>query len=575
MNSPESIAYFSMEVGVDPKLPTYSGGLGVLAGDTLKSAADLELPVCGVTLLYRKGFFRQTLNAQGSQNEEDVTWEPEKLLSAEPKQVGLEIEGRKVAVKVWRYDCKGVTGHIVPIYFLDTDLKDNHADDRTLTNHLYGGDEDYRLRQEALLGLGGVEWLKQINRVPEAKSQPSGKYVFHMNEGHSALLTLALLQHRVAGDLKSIREEDYLWVKAQTVFTTHTPVPAGHDTFPIELSKKIIGEPFTKVLEELEVCPDGRLNMSLLAIKFSRFVNGVAKRHAEISRRMFPGTDIHPVTNGIHTASWTHPAMQSLFDTYCDGWRKDNNYLRSACEIPSAALETARAEAKRDLLSIVKERTGVELDENVFTIGFARRAAEYKRADLLFEDPDALAKLAAKFPIQLVFSGKAHPKDFGGKKLIENVFTAAQALGDRVKIVYVPNYDMVLGRAICSGVDIWLNNPVKPLEASGTSGMKAAVNGVPNFSTLDGWWVEGCIDGVTGWEIYDQADAFGKADDGGSFRQETASGMLSRLESEILPMYYNEKDAYTAVRRQSIFVNGTFFTTQRMVEQYYVNAYKS
>lgn len=574
MTTPESIAYFSMEVGVDPKLPTYSGGLGVLAGDTLKSAADLELPVCGMTLLYRKGYFVQSLDKEGKQSEADVPWKPEDLLVEEKTRVAISIAGRTVEVRVWRYDCRGSTGHIVPIYFLDADLESNGLVDRQLTHHLYGGDDTYRLSQETLLGLAGIAWLKTTGRVPAADYNPDGRYVFHMNEGHSALLTLALLKHRVGGDLTKVDEDAVNWVKAQTVFTTHTPVPAGHDTFPEALATKIIGAAETKTLEGLEVFANGHLNMSLLAIRFSRFVNGVAKRHAEVSRRMFPGVTIHPITNGVHAQSWTHESMHALFDKFCPGWRVDNDYLRAACEIPSPELEAAHLEAKKDLLKTIKTRTGVELDPAVFTIGFARRAAEYKRADLLFEDPKKLVALAEKFPIQVVYSGKAHPKDLGGKKLIENVFAGAKHVEGKIKVVYVPNYDMELGRAICSGVDVWLNNPVKPLEASGTSGMKAALNGIPSFSTLDGWWVEGCVDGVTGWEIHDQADAFGKAADDGKYRAKTAEDMLDRLEKEILPMYYKDKEAYLQVRRNAIYLNGTFFTTQRMVEQYARNAYR-
>lgn len=549
-----SVAYFSMEIALDAALPTYSGGLGVLAGDTLRSAADVGLPVVAVSLLYRQGYFRQQLDADGRQTESPIKWNPEDLLTPLSETVSVEVEGRQVKARAWRYLIRGVKGHTVPVYFLDTALAENSAEDQTITDHLYGGDERYRLRQETVLGMGGVLLLKALGVKPD---------VYHMNEGHAALLTLALLEHEPAAA-----------VKERCVFTTHTPVPAGHDTFPVALAESVLGKKRLATLVELGACPNGRLNMSELAIKLSRYVNGVAKRHAEVSRRMFPGVAIEPITNGVHAVSWTADAMRSLFDEHLAGWREDNNHLRYAVEIPLADLKAAHGKAKAALFQEIETRTGVQLSVDAFTIGFARRAAEYKRADLLFHDPKKLAELTQHGPLQIVFGGKAHPRDFGGKKLIEKVHAGAKAVAAAgIKLVYLENYDITLGRLITSGVDLWLNTPVKPLEASGTSGMKAALNGVPSLSTLDGWWVEGLVPGVTGWEIEDPADAFGGAADDGQHRDVAAASIYQLLGSEIMPAYYRVPEKYLGVMRSSIYLNGPFFSTQRMVLQYFTQAY--
>lgn len=566
LNPHRPVAYFSMEIAIDPKVPTYSGGLGVLAGDTLRAAADMGMPVVAVTLLYHKGYFRQHLDADGKQSESPVTWSPESELKALPTRAKLTIEGRSVAVRAWRYDVKGEKGHVVPIYFLDANLPENSPEDRQLTDQLYGGDERYRLRQEALLGIGGVAMLDALGLPPCPNlddHRAEGVTVYHMNEGHAALLTVALL---AKGDETFVRE--------RCVFTTHTPVPAGHDTFPVALADEILGKDMVKTLSALEVCPGGRLNMSHLSIRLSRFVNGVAKRHAEVSRRMFPGVHVEAITNGVHAQSWTADAMRVLFDKHLDGWRQDNNYLRFATEIPLSELRVARTAAKAALFKDIKDRTGTALDVQAFTIGFARRAAEYKRADLLFHTPARLSAIAKKYPLQIVFGGKAHPKDFGGKALIEKVHAGAKELASAgIKVVYLENYDMTLGRLITTGVDLWLNNPVKPLEASGTSGMKAALNGVPNLSTLDGWWVEGLVPGVVGWEIEDPADAEGDSKDDGRHRDVASASIYDHLERTILPMYYERPVEFATIMRNSIALNGPYFNTHRMVLQYLVQAY--
>ena len=576
-----SIAYFSMEIGLKTSLPTYSGGLGVLAGDTLKSAADLKQPIVAVSLIYHKGYFRQKIDASGKQIEESVAWEPSKHLEKLPVRVQVELEGKTVHVSAWKYDLKGVTGHILPILFLDTTDAANDPYHRTLTDNLYGGDERYRLCQEVVLGMGGVAVLSALGCKPAAsRTATTGLRSYHMNEGHAALLTIGILKERLQQDggrkLAAANDADRRWVGEHCVFTTHTPVPAGHDNFSEELTRSCLGNEMTGLLKGFEAFHDGRLNMSHLALRFSRYTNGVAKRHGEVSRTMFPGENIRAITNGIHAVTWTSDGIQKLFDKHVPEWRRDNFYLRYCCELPLTELRAARVESKAALFAAIKERTSTVLDPKVFTIGFARRAAEYKRGDMMFNDIERLKAIAQRHGgIQIVFAGKAHPKDFGGKAIIERVVKGAQTLeGSSIKVVVLENYDMDLGRLITTGVDVWLNNPLKPLEASGTSGMKAALNGVPNLSTLDGWWVEGHVEGITGWEIEDPADAYTKgAGSSEEMLREAAGNLYRKLDDVILPMFYKRPDDWAVVMRHSIALNGSHFNTHRMVMEYMEQAY--
>jgi len=577
-----SIAYFSMEIGLRSSIPTYSGGLGVLAGDTLKSMADLGQPVVAVSLMYHKGYFRQKLDKEGKQQEENVSWNPAATLKKLPVRVAVELEGKTVHVGAWEYSLDGVTGHTLPVLFLDTTDASNDPYHRTLTDSLYGGDERYRLCQEVVLGMGGIAVLNALGYRPAADTKSgSGIRSYHMNEGHAALLTMGLLNYRLVEDgarpLASATDADRRWVADRCVFTTHTPVPAGHDNFSEELTVSGLGRELTAVMKGFEAFHEGRLNMSHLALRFSRYTNGVAKRHGEVSRAMFPGENIRAITNGIHAVTWTADSMRKLFDQYVPEWRRDNFYLRYCCELPLKDLVTARQEAKIALAEAVRERTGSVLDPKIFTMGFARRAAEYKRGDMMFHDLDRLKDMARRHGgLQIIFAGKAHPRDFGGKAIIERVVKGAQALeSSAVKVVVLENYDMDLGRLITTGVDIWLNNPLKPLEASGTSGMKAALNGVPNLSTLDGWWVEGHVEGVTGWEIEDPADAYAKgAGSTAAMLSEAVGNMYRKLDQVIMPMYYKRPDEWAVVMRHSIALNGAHFNTHRMVMEYMGQAYQ-
>jgi starch phosphorylase len=557
--SGSTIAYFSMEICLDEAIPTYSGGLGVLAGDTLRSAADLEYPIVGVTLLHRKGYFRQLLDAQGNQLEQPVEWSPETTLAPVDAQVTVQVAGREVVVRAWRFDVTGISGHVVPVYLLDTALPENSEWDRTLTDMLYGGDNYYRLCQEVVLGMGGVALLRKLGHGDATQ--------FHMNEGHSALLTLSLVEQAHGGKLPfEFTEADAEWVRRRCIFTTHTPVPAGHDRFPNDMVKSVLGADRAALLEAAGGL-NGEMNMTRLALRFSRYVNGVAMRHGEVSRGMFPEYPIASITNGVHALTWTSPAFRELFDRHIPEWRRDNQYLRHAIGIPAEEIQEAHMRAKLDMIIEVERRAGVLLDPDVFTIGFARRATPYKRADLIFSEIDRLRAIAKRVgPMQIVFGGKAHPADGGGKALVRRIHEAAVQLGESVKVVYLENYEMSLGRVLTSGVDLWLNNPLKPLEASGTSGMKAALNGVPSLSVLDGWWIEGHLEGTTGWAI------------GDSVEPETdpardATALYYKLEQVILPLFYRLPAGYAEVQRSAIALNGAFFNTQRMVEQYMRNAY--
>lgn len=553
------VAYFSMEIAVDPTIPTYAGGLGILAGDMLRSAADLGVPMAGVTLLYRHGYFRQQLDEHGNQREEDSAWRPEDNLTPTNCRTSVSIEGREVQVQVWLYLIHGLNGREVPVYFLDTALPENTPWDRTLTEHLYGGDQHYRLCQEVVLGMGGVRILRELGH--------SGIETYHMNEGHAALLTLALLEERLGTpDLKIASAEDIQAIRHKCVFTTHTPVPAGHDQFSKDLAVQVLGAERMGALEVTQGCPEQVMNMTYLAMRFSHYINGVAMHHGEVSQGMFPRYPISAITNGVHAVTWTSPPFRELYDRYLPAWRNDNLYLRYALDLPLEEIRHAHAAAKRALIEEVRKCAGVELRESVLTIGFARRATAYKRADLLFSDLNRLRRIAHEIgPLQIVYGGKAHPQDGGGKALIRQVFEAAQQLKDTIQIVYVEDYDMRLAQLLTSGVDLWLNTPLRPYEASGTSGMKAALNGVPSLSVLDGWWIEGNMEGITGWAI-------GHANELEDVSVELAS-LYDKLERVIVPLFYGRPVAFEEVMRSAIAINGSFFNTQRMLFQYAANAY--
>ena len=545
------VAYFSMEVALASEIPTYAGGLGVLAGDTLRSCADLGVPVVAVSLVHRKGYLHQEIHGDW-QVEGEASWAPEGLLDEATPRVTVAIEGRDVQLRAWRYDIVGSSGYVVPVLLLDTDVPENGPEDRRVTDRLYGGDARYRLMQEMVLGVGGVRLLRALGC--------GGLRTFHLNEGHAAFAPLELLRaaDRTDGwDLSAVRN--------RTVFTTHTPVAAGHDQFDWSLVSRVLGEFVARDVFEMLGGRD-RLNMTHLALNMSHFVNGVALRHQELSSELFPHYEIHQITNGVHAPTWSSSSFRALFDRHIPGWRDDPLMLHNALALPPGEVMDAHRCAKDALLEVVVKRTGRRLRPDALTLGFARRATAYKRPELVLSNLAGLRAIAKTRPLQFIFAGKAHPQDEAGKQRIQSILRAAQELGDDVPVIYLPDYDLELALNLVSGVDVWLNTPLPPLEASGTSGMKAALNGVPSFSVLDGWWREGCVEGVTGWAIGGDASsadaARGDADD-----------LYRKLEHVIAPLYYDDRDAWIRIMRQCIALNASFFNSDRMVRQYLLHAY--
>ena len=556
------IAYFSMEIGIQNDIPTYSGGLGVLAGDTIRTSADLKLPMVAVTLLVKKGYFIQELDKYGRQTELPVDWEPSKYMKLLPIKISVKIEGRDVLVQAWQYNVSSLTGGCIPLFFLDTDIPENIPEDREITAKLYGGDLSYRLKQEIVLGIGGVRMLHELDF--EIKK-------YHMNEGHSSLLTLELL-NRFKRPIEDVWDEKLVWdiekVKDLCVFTTHTPIEAGHDRFPYDLVQKILGDFIPlKILKELG--GQDNLNMTRLGLNLSEFINGVAKKHSEVSRSMFPGYEINAITNGVHSFTWTCNSFKRLFDKYLPGWANEPELFVRVGRIPNEEIWEAHMEAKNILLDYVKRTTGVEMNKDILTIGFARRATAYKRADLIFSDIERLKKIGAG-KLQIIYAGKAHPKDEPGKKIIEKIFSIKKELGNSIKLAYLKNYDMDIALKMVSGVDIWLNTPLRPREASGTSGMKAAHNGVINFSILDGWWIEGHIEGYTGWSIGPNPTETTLVE---NMDTRDSDDLYLKLENIIIPLFYENRRTWIKMMQNAIGKNAYYFNSHRMMRRYVTDAY--
>ena len=545
------IAYFSMEVGIKSEIPTYSGGLGVLAGDTIRSSADLRVPLTAVTLVSRKGYLKQKLTEEGEQLEYPDEWDPSEYMSLLPQTVRVRIDGREVKVGAWIYEHQSVTGGVVFILFLDTDIEGNAPEDRRITDVLYGGDERYRLKQEIVLGIGGVRMLKALD-VNVAK--------YHMNEGHSSLLTLELLK-------ENDMDEDK--VKNLCVFTTHTPVEAAFDKFSYDLVQELLGDEYPLEVLKRHGGQD-RLNMTLLALNLSKYTNGVTKEHMEYSRKLFPGYHIMSVTNGVHSYTWTSPYFRHLFDRYIPGWANEPELLVRVGIIPDEELWEAHVKAKEALLKFVKDETGVEMEVDALTLGFARRATSYKRATLIFSEIDKLREVNRLGKIQLIFAGKAHPRDLEGKRTIKEIYKYMRMLKGEIKIVYLENYNMKVAAKLTSGVDVWLNTPLPPLEASGTSGMKAAHNGVINFSVLDGWWIEGCIEGVTGWSIGPPPN---ERIEETKRREMELEDLYNKLKYLIIPTFYDRRDEWVNMMNNSIGKVAYYFNSHRMIRRYVTEAY--
>lgn len=536
------VAYFSMEIGLNEHMPIYSGGLGILAGDHIKSAADLNVPLVAVTLLYKRGYFIQNINPMGYQEEMYPYFDPRAFMEPLPLKVTIKIEGRNVDIGVWKYNQIGMQGR-VSIYLLDTDLPSNTPDDRMITQFLYGGDSHTRICQEAVLGIGGYLALKRLER---------NITTYHMNEGHAVFLTLALLKD-FDGNEEKVREK--------CVFTTHTPVPAGHDKFTYEMATDVLGGYVPSNIRSL--AGEELLNTTILALNLSRASNGVSELHGEVSREMFPGYNIGHITNGVHHLTWTGPEFQALFDEHIPNWRAQPQALSKAVDLPNDAVKEAKLKAKKRLISYVNSVTGVGFTDELLTICFARRAAAYKRATLLFADIEYLMNLSFD-RVQLIFAGKAHPRDEPGKQLIKEVVNIGRQYENKLRLVFLPNYNIWLASLMVQGTDVWLNTPRRPREASGTSGMKVCFNGGVNMSVLDGWWREACKNRLNGWAIGDDED---QSDDA------AANDLYIDLDDMVTTYYANPKQ-WMSIMKSSIADVCSYFNTHRMVMEYFHKYYQ-
>ena len=604
------VAYFSAEFGFHESIPNYSGGLGILAGDHCKSASDLDLKFCAIGLLYRHGYFKQEIDKDGVQHAVNLNQNfhhlPIREVQRDGKNVRIAVRilDRDVIAKIWQLHVGRVN-----LYLLDTDTPENTAEDRLITAELYGGDLEMRMRQELVLGIGGVKALVALGIEAE---------VFHMNEGHSAFLALERIRENVAE--KKIDFYSALQVvAAANVFTTHTPVPAGNDSFPRDMMRKYFGSfakdlqiPFEELFRfgQTSVNPADAFSMTILALRMSRHANGVSKLHGDVSRSLWKdvwaGVPTHEVpitsiTNGVHTKTWMAPEFSALYSKYLGDWEEnltDKNFWRRVTDIPDAQLWQTHQQLKLRLVEFVRERVRVQrtrlgespesirtanriLDPEILTIGFARRFATYKRGALLFSDKERLHRLLndSTRPVQFIFAGKAHPRDEGGKALIQEVYKFSRETGLQNRIVFVEDYDTYIARRLVQGVDLWLNNPLRPLEASGTSGMKLPPNGGLNLSVLDGWWCES-FNGNNGWAIGSEI-----GDGTVEFQSEVdASSLYQLLENQIIPLYYAKPDgkfplAWLQLMRESIRSVTPVFNTHRMVKEYterlYIPAAKS
>ncbi|MFA5644481.1 MAG: alpha-glucan family phosphorylase [Patescibacteria group bacterium] len=549
----EKIAYFSMEIALESDIKTYAGGLGVLAGDTLKSSADLRLPMVGITLLNDQGYFKQKINKTGKQEELLPNYDLSKLKKLKNK-VSVKIGKDLVRVGVWQYLIKGSGDYLVPVYFLDTKVSGNKVKYTSLTGQLYRADKDYRLMQEIILGRAGVKMLKSLGYKVKK---------YHINEGHGSLALIELFLNSKLKNIKNRIKE----VQDKAIFTTHTPIKAGHDVYAVDFIKKYqLDFPFKLkgLISHKEV------NMTQIGLFFSHYINGVALSHKDLSSKMFPDYPIHAITNGVHSQTWTSDEFKKIYDEYIPNWRNSSLSLRNAFNIPLAVIWRTHQEAKKNLINYIYKKQKIKLDINVFTIGFARRFTGYKRSNLLFYDINRLLNIHKKVgQIQIIYAGKAHPADADGKEMIKNINEIKEKFKKEIKIVFLEGYEMDLAKKLVAGVDLWLNTPLPPNEASGTSGMKAAHNGVPHFSTLDGWWIEGLVNRKTGWAIGERRSSLNLKD----LNKKDAESLYFKLEKKILPRYYKFPVNWQETMRYTIAINASFFNTERMLQQYIQEAY--
>ncbi len=555
LKSSTTVAYISMEIAIDSNIPTYSGGLGVLSGDTVRSAADLEIPMVGICLCYSSGYFYQFFNEYGEQKEKEIAWNFYYEFERVEKPIIIKIENKDVQVSAWLYRVIGQSGHVLPIYLLTTDVDGNEEWMKKMTGSLYDSTSRWnRIVQEMILGIGGVKLLRSL--------EYNNIETYHLNEGHGSFSTLELYN-----ELGSIEK-----VKEKVAFTTHTPVPAGHDRFKQSLVDKVFGNRMPKEIRKL-ADDNGDFNMTFLGMALSRYRNAVARKHGDISRKMFPQYEIDYITNGIHLPFWVSKPFRKMFGRKWPNWRANPIVLTNAIELDPLEIFDSHIENKFSLINYQKGNSWNLLDEELTTIGFARRFASYKRAILIFHDIDRLGKIA-KDHLQFIFAGKAHPKDQMGKDYIKKIHESGEYLYDNygVKVVMMENYNMDLAHMLASGVDVWLNTPNRYREASGTSGMKAALNGVLNLSVQDGWWLEGYkMNHLAGWAI--GPDDSNPDDPGVSNDWDIDSNAIYEiLENKIIPTYMNH-DEWLYMMQCAISL-AAYFNTHRMVEEYAEKAYK-
>jgi len=544
-------AIFVMEIGLDNRIRTYSGGLGVLAGDMAYSFADLGYPATFVTLLSRNGYASQKLDSSLGQLDAQDPWNWKEMLSPTGTRATMEIWGRPQTVGAWEYKIKGKTD--TSVLFLDVDYPENDKGVREATDRLYGGEQNDRLTQDIILGIGGYRVLKALGR---------GVEMYHLNESHAALATIELL--RDAGGAEATRR--------RCAFTTHTPVAAGNDVFHVgAVEEALRGYSWVNWREESS---DGVVNLSRLASKYSGVTNAVSMKHSFVAERVIGHDHITHVTNGAYHRRWVHPELKKLYDKYIQGWEDTPTLLGGAVELPSEALSKAHAVAKRSLVSLVNLHNPRHFDESILTICVAKRFTGYKRNGMLLGDSEKLQRVAEeKGDLQVVYAGKTHPKDTSAKGMLADILRKADLLNrgtGRVRVAVLENYDIDMAKVLVAGADLWLNNPRRPLEACGTSGIKAAMNGVLNLSVYDGWWLEGGIDGVNGWGVGPRTDW---SDLGESVEGEDEAALYSKLFSSVLPTFYQDSESWVDMQKRSIATVGPLFNSYRMVEEYVTKVY--
>jgi starch phosphorylase len=540
-----------MEIGIENEIPTYSGGLGILAGDAAFSFADLGKPAIYVTLLYKMGYASQKLDRSAGQLDFEAPWDYRKILTPLGTYVDVEIAGKVQKVGAWQYLISGKEE--VPVLFLDTDVEGNDPATRGITDRLYSGDRWHRLMQEMVLGIGGYRMLQTLGRTVD---------VYHLNESHAALLIVELIREH----------QEVSEVKKRCVFTSHTPVSCGHDAFSLDMVKGAFAH-YDWMNWEAETNAEGRIDLSRLAVKYSSVTNAVSLKHRYVSERILNHNNVEHVTNGVYHKRWIHAEVKKLFDEHIAGWEETPALLTRAMELPTKALEEAHLRAKSEMMDMVYRSTGRAFSKEHFTMGLAKRVTGYKRNDLILTDLDRLVAIAEKRgPIQVILAGKSHPSDDGGKAMLRGILHKIEELAmrtDKVRVAFLENYDISTAKLLVAGCDVWLNNPTPPLEACGTSGMKAAMNGVLNFSVYDGWWLEGGADQVNGWGIGKRA-AWGDLREGADPDLEDMYGKLSE---SILATYYNDKDRWWTMAKNSIATVGPQFNSYRMINEYEAKVY--